>query len=306
MSVKSNFNSSNVPLQDGKMFIGKWDSVLDYSTAIVTVNSDVNTKLILYQSPDKVISTSQTFFPSGGVLYTKFLNLTSPFFYLTLQNVGGTNATELQLETIYRTVSVSSGSGGGVGGSTNIFDSSGNNINASSGNLQVEVTNFPTPLEVQGTVNIGSGTVTVDNQPGFQFQGTDLLTITNFQPANLSSDNLKVSIQEQAAPLETTSLTRVSNTVFAGSISAGSTSLVLNLSSYNTQNISVFGNVAGTAVTLTLQYSADNSLFFNSQYSITVTNDDFGFTIPFAASYARLKRTDAGAACAITAILQAC
>lgn len=236
MSIKSTFNSSSTPLQSGRMFIGRWDSVLEYSTCVITVTCDVNTELRVYQSSDKINSNSETFFPLGGTPFTQILNLTSPFFYLTLQNISGTNAVELSLETIYRTVSVTK--------NVNIFSSEGDLITSTGGFLNV---------------NVGS-----------------------------------------------VADTRVNLLAFNSSIAAGAVSPSLNASLNDTTNISVYGLTGGTAVTLTLQFSRDNTNWYNTQYSVTVTNDNFGFTIPSAASYIRLKRTDAGANALVEAVIEVC
>jgi hypothetical protein len=236
MSIKSTFNSSATPLQNGRMFIGRWDSVLEYSTCVITVNCDENTELRIFQSSDKINSIGDTFFPVGGTPFTQIINLTSPFFYLTLQNISGTNATQLSLETIYRTVSVTK--------NVNIFSSEGDLITSTDGKLDVNVSSVPT--------------------------------------------------------------TRLNLLAFSSSIPAGAVSSSLNASLNNTTNISVYGLTAGTGVTLTVQFSADNTNWYSTQYSVTLTNENFGFTIPSAASYLRLKRTDAGANALVEAVIEVC
>jgi hypothetical protein len=68
----------------------------------------------------------------------------------------------------------------------------------------------------------------------------------------------------------------------------------LSLNDFNATNISVFGNVDGAA-TISVQFSRDNTNYYTTQYSVVLTGaGDFGFTIPCACSYVRLKRTDAG------------
>jgi hypothetical protein len=58
-----------------------------------------------------------------------------------------------------------------------------------------------------------------------------------------------------------------------------------------TPNISVFGNVAGGATTLTVQFSQDNVNFYDA--TNTVANGDFSLSGVFGARYLRLKSSNA-------------
>ena len=136
MSLKSINNFSQTPLASGRMFIGRYDNVLEYSTACIVINSDKNTELTIYQSVNKQITYTETFQTVGGSPYIQFFNLSSPFVYFTVLNTGS-DMDYLQFEVIYRTVNVSTG-GGGAGGNVNIFDSVGNNI-LSTGNNALNV-----------------------------------------------------------------------------------------------------------------------------------------------------------------------
>ena len=100
-SVISVNNKSTTPLGAGKTYIGKWDSVLESSTAVIMVNSDVATILTIYQSIDKGRTyTAVQLVPSG--IYTDFFSITSPFIYFTLKNDTVTDMTFLQFQIIYR------------------------------------------------------------------------------------------------------------------------------------------------------------------------------------------------------------
>lgn len=305
-SIKSVNNASNIPLASGKTFIGKYDSVLDFSTAVVLVNGDANCELTLYQSSDKAITYSEVFQTVGGTPFTKIINLTAPYCYFTLKNTTGTNMTYLQFEVIYRQVSVVPPAGA-VASSVSIFDSNGNNLNSTSGALNVYLTNA---LTIGGTVDVGNfpATQTVDGSVdvnGLVFDGDNLQVVADFYSANKSGDNLKVSIQEQAQPLEITTYTRTGNIMFNGTVSANGVSNVLSLNDFNASNISVYGNVAGTA-TIAVQFSREGTNWYTTQYSVSVSASDFGFTIQCASSYVRLKRTDSGADTVINAIAEGC
>jgi hypothetical protein len=344
-------NRTNLPLDAGRTYIGSYDSVLQFSTAVILVNTDTTTQLTIYQSPDKSRTYTEIINIAAGSPFTKILNITSPFLYTTLRNTSGSTQTFLNYEVIYREVSVVTPAS--VGANVNIFDSNGNDLNSTSNALNVyltnsltvagtvDVANFPATQTVAGTVDIANfpatqtvaGTVDIANFPGTQtvagtvdvanfpatqtvagtvyvngntYDGNNLdIRIADIKSSYISNDNVKVSIQEQSAPLEITSLTRVSSN-FAGTLVAGSSYAFLSLNTYNVGNISVFGSVAGTCV-LAVEMSADNSTYFTSQYSVNLTGaSEFGFTISCAASYVRVKRTDAGGNIQGNVNIQAC
>ena len=151
MSSKSVNNITNVPLANGRTFIGKWDSVLEYATAVILVNSDKAADVTIYQSPDKAITYTTAFSTVGGTPYTKYFPISSPFIYFTLKNNSGSDMSYLQFEVIYRTVSVVPPSGG-VASSVNIFDSDGNDITATSGSLNVKLTSQSAGLATETTL----------------------------------------------------------------------------------------------------------------------------------------------------------
>ena len=335
-STNSVNNRTNLPLDAGRTYIGSYDSVLQFSTAVILVNTDTTTQLTIYQSPDKSRTYTEIINIAAGSPFTKILNITSPFLYTTLRNTSGSTQTFLNYEVIYREVSVVTPAS--VGANVNIFDSNGNDLNSTSNALNVyltnsltvagtvDVANFPATQTVAGTVDIANfpgtqtvaGTVDVANFPATQtvagtvyvngntYDGNNLdIRIADIKSSYISNDNVKVSIQEQSAPLEITSLTRVSSN-FAGTLVAGSSYAFLSLNTYNVGNISVFGSVAGTCV-LAVEMSADNSTYFTSQYSVNLTGaSEFGFTISCAASYVRVKRTDAGGNIQGNVNIQAC
>jgi hypothetical protein len=90
----------------------------------------------------------------------------------------------------------------------------------------------------------------------------------------------------------------------ANSVAPAGTSAGINCSAIKTSVLTAFGSVSG-ACDLTLEYSADGTTFFSSQSVYTILGaGGFGFSLPFSAPFARLKRTDAGpSAVTITAVL---
>jgi hypothetical protein len=259
-SIKSTNNITSVPLKQDRTYIGTYDNVLQYASAVIVVNTDKDCDLTIYESVDKSTTIPTTYSINGNFPYSQIYTITTPYIYFTIKNTSGDDMTRLQFDVIYREVSVITPPVSAQ--AVNISDSNGQNLNSTSGALDVFLTN---------SLTIG-GTVDVANFPATQAVSID---------------------------------TRAGAQVFSGTISAGGVSTTLSLNSNNVTNISVFGNSAGTC-TLAVQFSRDNTNFYTSQYSISVAADDFGFTIPCASSYVRLKRTDAGAGVVITANIEGC
>ena len=75
MSIKSVNNASSQALLNGRMYIGRYDQVLEYSTACIVLNSDKNTTLTIYQSVDKTSTYTQTFSTVANTPFIKFFNI---------------------------------------------------------------------------------------------------------------------------------------------------------------------------------------------------------------------------------------
>ena len=102
-SFISQLNSSNIPLAPERVYIGSYDTVTNYMTAIVTVNTSKDSTLTVFQSVDKIRSVSTVFQVLANTPFLQVILLKAPYFYLTLRNDSTTTAqTFLNLETIYR------------------------------------------------------------------------------------------------------------------------------------------------------------------------------------------------------------
>lgn len=130
--------------------------------------------------------------------------------------------------------------------------------------------------------------------------------VKNMEAVNQTSINYQLIYREHSHAFALTDVTvqnpigiidyqRVSATVWnAIPVSAGSNSLSVALNTSKFTTLSVYGSI-NIASTLTIQFSIDDTNWFDSQYSFaitSVTGADFGATIPCAVSYVRLKRTD--------------
>jgi hypothetical protein len=167
-------NRTFIPLQAGRVFIGTYDTVIPFSTAVVSCLSDTECVISAFQSQNKVQTSQQTFNVQAGVRFTTQIQISNPYLYFTVRNSSGAiNGTQLSFTVIYHETQIVSSS---FGVNSNIFDSNGDPIVSSGGNLQVQVMNFPATQGVTGTVDIGNfpatqgvtGTVDIGNFPELQ------------------------------------------------------------------------------------------------------------------------------------------
>ena len=86
---------------------------------------------------------------------------------------------------------------------------------------------------------------------------------------------------------------RGSSTLWFGSpTGSNGVSLAVNLSSKNIKNISFMGYISGDTM-LTVQFSNDNTTFYDSQYSYTLSSaGDVGFNLACCPNYLRLKSSN--------------
>ena len=167
MSLRSVNNSSNVNLGAGKSFIGTYDSVLPYASAVVVLNSDQNCEITVYQSTDKIRTFTTALSTTGGVTFTTVLNLTAPNIYFVVKNLGSVTTTYFQFEVIYREVAITQVSP--PASNVNIFSSTGATLNSTSGSLNVYDANLA------GCISSGRVAVNLDAYPSqnaISFNGT--------------------------------------------------------------------------------------------------------------------------------------
>ena len=139
-SLISQLNSTNVALLGNRAFLGSYETVTNYMTAVVTVNTTQNATLTVFQSVDKIRSVETTYAVLANTPLTEIILLTSPYFYLTLRNNSSTAQTFLNLETIYRPSQVVADLST-ANTEVNIHSSSGGNLTATGTSLNVNLTN---------------------------------------------------------------------------------------------------------------------------------------------------------------------
>jgi hypothetical protein len=196
-SIRSPSNYTITPLGGSNIFIGQYDNVLQYSTAIITCIGSTNMELTLFQTVDKKTIKESTYAIVANVQKEIILDLKYPFIKSTLRNLNVGAQTYLNFEILYREVSVSTSET--VASAVNISDSTGLPIVSIDGSLQVDVGNFPATQVVSGTVDVGnfpatqavSGTVDVGNFPATQaVSGT--VDVSNFPATQVVSGTVDV------------------------------------------------------------------------------------------------------------------
>ena len=260
MSARSTNNFSLEPLGANRIYIGKYDSVLPYACAVLTVNADSDCELTVYSSVDKIRTTTQAFQTFSGVPYVKIIQLSAPYVYFTLRNTTGTAQTYLNFDVIYREVNVSIASE--TAASVNIFDSDGASILSNGSNaLQTYITNPSLPIT-------------------FTPSGT--------QDVNVIGNDVGLALDSSVQAIQTTLQYKNSASLWGGvPVLAGGVSSYVSSPVYATRILSVFGSTSAQT-TITLQMSSDGITFYDTQYTYDA-NGEFGYVLPIAFSYLRFK-----------------
>jgi hypothetical protein len=211
-----------------------------------------------------------------------------------------------------------------IGGSVDV----GNFPKDVGGNLKVSVQN--TPLDVSGTVDISgqtvdisgqtvnisgqvvdisgqsvvvSGTVDISGQTIDISGQTIVVSNLNGVAVDLATNSLFTNVTNLPAsyPVTNSDITNIydvvnsrgSSTLWFGSpTGTNGVSLAVNFSSKNIKNISFMGYISGDTV-LTVQFSNDNTTFYDSQYSYTLSSaGDVGFNLACCPNYLRLKSSN--------------
>lgn len=260
MSARSTNNFTLEPLDANRIYIGKYDSVLQYASAIVSVNGDTDMELIAYTSVDKIRTTSTAYPILASTPYTKIIQLSAPYIYFTLRNSTGVAQTYLNFDVIYREVSVPEASA--VASNVSIFDSAGNSLLSDGSNaLQTYITNASIPVTY---------------------------TPSGTQDVSIVADDVGLALDTSVQAVDTTLKFKDKSKLWDNELVAiAGVSAVASSLTYPSKFLSVFGTVS-SATTLTLQLSFDGVTYYDTQYSYDATGD-FGFALQLPFYYLRFK-----------------
>lgn len=276
-SLRSMNNFSLTPLQSERIYLGTWDSVLQYLTASVTLTASTDCEIIAYQSIDKLNQISTVYeAPSAHGTFSVNIPIQYPYIYFTVRNTTANTQTQFNFEVIYRSVPVANL----VNTSVDINDSNGNPILSSSGVLLVADTVAETSLAsivsgLAGTLNVAvTNTVVVETD-----SNSLAVTVGNFpssQPVSIdnvvaNNNCLNTALYDSTGtPLTATSGSLNVLTQSGLGLDASLQTIITNTQTLINQSLSVGGAlwngatlVANNAVSTTINMTAKNSVTYS-------------------------------------------
>lgn len=151
--MESQNNKSFVPLQPNRSFIGAFDEVEAFSSAVVSLFADTNCTITMYQSQNKTIEYTTAYNTTANTQFTQTIDLSAPFVYFTVRNESTTvTQAVLNFTVIYKTAYAVGGGGGAS--NVNIFDSTGNSIVSASGSVQTKLMAIDSSLQTAGALKV--------------------------------------------------------------------------------------------------------------------------------------------------------
>ena len=106
-------NSSTVPLPAGGVFIGTYEDVSSYESAVITVFSTTSCEILAFQSQDKKKTYQQGFVSQANTLTTFFISpFKFPYIYFTCRNTESQNQSILNFNVSYKNVNQQINAGG--------------------------------------------------------------------------------------------------------------------------------------------------------------------------------------------------
>ena len=278
MSLSLN-NSTIVPLLSGNTFLGQtYDNILDFAEINIAIKCDTGYDLTFIYSQDKLSIDYQTTQSITSQLETQFYKIAvnDRYFKLKIQATDG-DMSVLNVQTIYKSNTTFNNSGSGP--TSNVAITSPLN---GDGSVDVAVSNFPATQAVSNG-SLSSMTFSEDNLNVYD------------SGANTSLDNIYNIVNS-----------RGTSQLYNGAIIAGGSTNVLNLSSINVKNLTMYGNQDSNGNILSLLFSNDGITFYLSQYSYSfgaLVSGNFGFNVQCCPRYIRVQSTNA---CNLTLFVDYC
>lgn len=259
--MESKNNITTIPLNSGAIFLGTYEDVSQWISAIITVYSDQEVEITAYQSINRQRTITTVFnYDNPETSQTFILSpLTMPFIYFTVLNTSSTNQTYLNFSVKYVSSSLSSA---GVSSDVNVTNA---NIPVTqSGNWSLSVDNFPASQLISGSVDAN-----ITTSIALDVSDTAIYDLLNTKGTSLLNN---------------------------GSILAGANTISLNLSNKKVSNLTFYGTQDSNGNELTVLFSNDGSTFYSSQYKYTFgtsSSGNFGFNIVACPYYVCVKSTNA-------------
>lgn len=118
--MESTNNISFIPLQSGRAFIGTYDTVSAYASAVLSLFADTACEIYMYQSQNKTGTYVSTYTTVGGTQFVQEVSLSAPYVYFVVRNTSAFNQTKMSFTVIYKTAYA----GAGVSADVNILSQS--------------------------------------------------------------------------------------------------------------------------------------------------------------------------------------
>ena len=120
--MESKLNTSTIPLNTGGLFIGGYESVVAYSSIVVSIYSDTETTISCYQSLNKQQANVSVFTGVASVQSTFIISpIILPYVYFTVRNSSVSNQTILNFSVAYKNSAFSTAGTGADVNITNAF-----------------------------------------------------------------------------------------------------------------------------------------------------------------------------------------
>lgn len=301
-STISKNNYSITPLNVGGAFLGNWDSVLPYSSAIITINSDQNCQLTIFTAMNTLNPIVNQYNTTANVPYVLELPLNYPYIKTYLINSASNNQTFLNFEIIYReqviqipqsetetNVNLNQVGGtpfhlGATGASHSlpVVITSDQGLIGITGSVICNLTKVGSANVVLGqTGAVGSIPVTLANDrlvgiTGSVNQGTtpwvsnitqvNGSTLSLGQTAMVNSVPVTLATNQSNVNVDVVSFpsTNTGGTLWSANVTSNTnTSAIINMTGAFKNTYTLFAST-DNACTLTVQYSPDGSTWFNT------------------------------------------
>jgi hypothetical protein len=151
--MESKLNTSNTPLNTGGLFIGAYESVVEFSSIVLSIFSDTETTISCYQSLNKQLADVSVFTGVANVQSTFIISpIILPYVYFTVRNSSGSNQTVLNFSVAYKNSAFATA---GTGADVNITNAFLPVSQYGTWNVNTQLTKFSTPIWDNAVVGAG-------------------------------------------------------------------------------------------------------------------------------------------------------
>ena len=180
--MESTNNISFVPLQTGRAFIGTYDTITQYASAVISLFSDTACEIYMYQSQNKTGTYVSTYNSVAGTQFVQEVQLTAPYVYFVVRNDSIANQTKLSFTVIYKTAYAGANF---VTSNVNLNQVGGSDISLGQ---KYKTQSLPVVIASDDVVNIG-GTVSLASGTSVGIIGNVVCDIASGSTVNIEGGN---------------------------------------------------------------------------------------------------------------------